>query len=231
MNLPDIKQLFESKTFMSLLSLVGGGLVGNLIAVLRNRVKTIEYTVNHERIAFSADDAIFGSIRVTWQNLNVTNLFSSQITLENQTGRDFTNLKVKIYTGETLLLSERTEISGTTYILQWSYEFQQQLNVPQGATPTEQQFNIYNHSREYVVPILNRGQRAIMTYLTTVPKGTEAPAVWLDILHEGVRVQYRQAVPQVHGVPVRLALSFGLVTCLAVLILSSFLYLRHGRPL
>lgn len=222
MNLPDINQLLESKTFISLLSLVGGGLVGNLIAVLRSRVKTLEYTANHDRMAFSADDAIFGSIRVTWQNHNVTNLFSSRVVLENQTGKDFTNLKIKVYTGDTLLLGERTEISGTTYILRWSDEFQRELLVPQGGTPSEQQFNAYNHSREYIVPVLNRGQRAIMTYLTTVPNGSEGPAVWLDILHEGVRVQYRQAVPQIHGVPVRLALSIGLITCLVVLALSSF---------
>lgn len=99
MTLPDLNQLIENKALLAVLSAVGGGLVGNLVAVLRSRVKTLEYTVNHDRMAFSADDAIFGSIRVTWQNHDVTNLFSTRVTLENQTGKDFTNLKIKVYTG------------------------------------------------------------------------------------------------------------------------------------
>lgn len=221
MPLPDLSQLIESKAFVSALSLFGGGLIGNLIAVLRSRVKVMEYTVHHDRVGFSADDQVFGAIRVTWQNHEVTNLFSSRVTLENQTGKDFTNIKVKVYTGDTLLLGERTEIPGTTYILKWTDDFQQQLRVLPGDAPSEQQFNTYNHSREYVVPVLNRGQQAVMTYLTTVPAGGQGPAIWLDMLHEGVKVQYRQVVPQVHGVPKRLAISVGLVVCVSVLAVAS----------
>lgn len=221
MNLPDLSQLIESKTLLSALSAVGGGLVGNLIAVLRSRVKTLEYTVHHDRVGFSADDQVFGSIRITWQNHDVTNLFSSRVTLENQTGKDFTNIKVKVYTGDTLLLGERTEIPGTTYILKWTDDFQQQLRVPPGETPSEQQFTTYNHSREYTVPVLNRGQRVVMTYLTTVPAGGQGPFVWLDMLHEGAKVQHRQVVPEVHGVPIRLALSVGLVVCILSLAVAS----------
>ncbi len=222
MTLPDLSQLIDSKALLAALSAVGGGLIGNLVAVLRSRVKTLEYTVNHDRMAFSADDAIFGSIRVTWQNHDVTNLFSTRITLENHTGKDFTNLKIKVFTGDTLLLGERTEIPGTTYTLKWTDDYQQQVYVPPGSNPTEQQFSIYNHSREYVIPVLNRGQRAVMTYLTTVPNGNQGPGAWLDMLHEGAKVQYRQVVPKVHGVPIRLAISVGIVACVAVLVIASF---------
>ena len=220
----DLAQLIENKALLSALSAVGGGLIGNLIAVLRSRVKTMEYTVHHDRVGFSADDQVFGAIRVTWQNHDVTNLFSSRVTLENQTGKDFTNIKVKVHTGDTLLLGERTEIPGTTYILKWADDFQQQLLVAPGDAPSEQQFNTYNHSREYVVPVLNRGQRVVMTYLTTVPTAGQGPAVWLDMLHEGVKVQHRQVVPQVHGVPIRLAISVGLVVCVAVLAIASIAF-------
>ncbi len=221
MPIPDLAQLFESKALLSALSAVGGGLIGNLIAVLRSRVKTMEYTVHHDRVAFSADDQIFGAIRVTWQNNDVTNLFSSHVTLENQTGKDFTNIKVKVYTGDTLLLGERTEIPGTSYSLKWTDDFQQRLHVPTGQAPSPQQVNTYNHSREYVVPVLNRGQRAVMAYLTTVPAAGKGPAIWLDMLHEGVKVQHRLVVPQVHGVPVRVAVSVGLVVCVAALAIAS----------
>lgn len=221
MTLPDLSQLIDSKAVLATISVVGGALIGNLIAVLRSRVKTLEYTVSHDRMAFSADDTIFGSIRVTWQNHDVTNLFSTRLTLENQTGKDFTNLKVKVYTGDTLLLNERTEVPDTSYVLNYTDQFKQQLAVPAGTTPTEQQQNIYNHSREYLIPVLNRGQRAVMTYLTTVPGGMKSPAAWLDMLHEGAKVQFRDVVPQIHGVPVRLAVQIGIVACIVVLVTIS----------
>ena len=127
MTLPDLNQLIDSKLLLAAISAVAGGFIGNLIAVMRGRVKTIEYTVSHDRMAFSTDDKIFGSIRVTWQKHEVTNLFSTRVTSENQTGKDFTNIKVKVYTGDTLLLSERTEIPGTTYVPKWTDEYKQQI--------------------------------------------------------------------------------------------------------
>lgn len=220
MTIPDLSQLIDNKAILSLLSAIIGGFIGNLIAVLRARVKTLEYSVTHDRVAVSADDAIFGSIRVTWQNVNVTSLYSSRVTLENPTGSNFTNLKIKVFTTDTLLLGERTEISGTSYSLRWTDDLQEQLRVAAGETPTQEQFRIYNHLREYTIPVLNRAQRVLMTYLT-VPTGSQSPIISLDLLHEGVRVQHRAVVPHVHGVPVRVAVASGLVTCIAVLVLSS----------
>lgn len=221
MTLPDIQQLADSKSVISLVSLVGGGLLGNLIAVLRNRVKTLEYTVTHDRIGLSADDAVFGSIRVTWQHHEVTNLFSSTVTLDNQTTKDFANLNIKVYTGDTLLLAERTEIADSAYGLRWTDEFQKALHVEPGSQPTDAQFKTYHHSREYNIPVLNRGKRAVFRFLTTVPNATVAPSVWLDLLHTGVRVQFRPTLPRVHGVPVRVAASLGLIGCLVALVASS----------
>jgi hypothetical protein len=145
---PDIVQLLENKLTLAVLSAFVGGLIGNLISALRSRVKTMEYTVHHDRLGFSADDLIFGAIRVSWQGKDVTNLFSSRVSLENQTGQDFINIRIKVYSGDTRLLGERTEISGTTYILNWTDDFKKQLFVVNGGLPTDQQFNIYNHSRE-----------------------------------------------------------------------------------
>ena len=104
MPLPDFVQILDNKALLSAASIVVGGFLGNLIAVLRGRVRTIEYTVAHDRVAFSANDAIFGSIQVTWQNHNVTNLLTSRVELLNQTATDLVNFKVKVYTGDTLLL-------------------------------------------------------------------------------------------------------------------------------
>ncbi len=223
MTLPDIQQLLDSKLLVSGISLLAGALLGNFIAAYRSRIKILEYTVTHDRIGLSADDAIFGNVRVTWQGHEVTNLYSSVVTVLNGTTVDYTNLKLKVYTGSTLLLTERTEISGTTHILHWTPEYAALLQIPADGVPTDQQFNTHRHSREYHIPVLNRGQRAVMHFLTTVPNRNEKPAIWADLLHPGAQIQFRLLTQQIHGVPVRLALPLGLLASLFVLVGVSFL--------
>lgn len=220
MQLPDLLQLLDNKILLSVVSAVAGGFLGNLIAVIRGRVKTLEYTVTHNPVAFSANDAVFGSIQVTWQNHNVTNLFSSRVELVNHSGLDLANLMVKTYTGDTLLLGQRVEIVGTTLVPKFTNEFATQLQVPANQTPTQQQFDLYNHSREYVLPVFNRGQRFVMTYLTT-SQNSDGPAVWLEVTHQGIRAQFRPQVPQVHGVPTKVAVALGLTLSAVVLALVS----------
>jgi hypothetical protein len=147
----------------------------------------------------------------------------SRVTLWNQTSRDFSNLRVKVYTGETILLGQRTEIVGTTHVLQFTPEFAAQLATPQGQQPTPAQFQIYNHSREYLVPVFNRGQSVVMSYLATVPPNADGPAVWLDMLHEGARVKYRPPVPQIHGVPTKVAAAVGLAAVIVLAGTTAFL--------
>ncbi len=155
----------------------------------------------------------------------MTNLYTSRVELSNRTGKDLTDLKVKVYTNDdTIIFGERTAIPGTTHVLKFTDEFSQVLKVSPGEKPSEQQFKTYNHRREYVVPTLNRGQSVVMTYLSSAPNGAAGPSVWLDLLHPGVRVQYRIIVAQVHGVPVRIALILGLISAVVAFVLSS-LYL------
>jgi len=218
MNLPDFHEIIESRALISMLSVISGALLGNLISTYRDRIKLIEYTVNHDRIGLSADDAIFGSVRITWQGYHLSNLYSSIVTIVNSTSTDYTNLKLKVYTGNTQLLNERTEISDTTYVLKWEEAFADSLRVPEGEQPTDQQLNIYRHTREYLLPVFNRGQRVVLHYLTTVPNGNEAPYVWVDLLHPSTKITFRPLQPEIHGVAVKSALPIGFISCLVLLV-------------
>ena len=183
---------------------------GALILYLRNRVRRLEYVVHHERIASSSIDPIFGSIQTTWQGNPVSNLYTSRVELTNNTSRDFSEVVLKVYTGETILLTERTEIIGTPRIVEWSPAFKQQMYVQPGGTPTQQQFDVYNRSREYKLPVFNRGQKIAMTYLTAIPPSASGPSVWVDIDHKGIKVEYIPPGPRIHGVPQKVAIGFGL---------------------
>lgn len=221
MNLPDLQYLLDNKLVISVFSVFSGTLIGSVLTALRGRLKVIEYTVVHDRVGLSTDDAIFGSVRVIWQGVDLTNLYSSVVTVENSTSTDFTNLKLKVYTGDTSLLNERTEIPGTTYTLKYTPDFAASIEVPTGATPTDAQFQIFRHNREYIVPVLNRGQRLVLHYLTTVPNSHSSPSVWVDLVHQGAQISFRPLLQEVHGVPIKIALPLGLLACLVVLVLSS----------
>ena len=68
---------------LSALSAIAGALFWNFVEVFRGRIKTLEYTVTHQRVGVSADDPIFGTVLVTWQGNPVHNLYVSTVRIEN----------------------------------------------------------------------------------------------------------------------------------------------------
>ena len=199
---------------VSACSFIGGALLTGVLGYLRGRVRELEYTVSHDRIGLSADDRIFGNVRVTWQGVELTNLYSSTVTIENHTPGHLENIRFKAITDKTLLLSQFTQIPGTAYIVKYSPEYEAVLHVSAGAEPSASQLETYRHDREYLIPVLNRGGKAVLKFLTTDPTAS-GPAVWLDLQHAGLRMVYRANEPMVHGVPVRYAVRVGLVAALA----------------
>jgi hypothetical protein len=218
--MPDIWSFIDGRLLLSALSAAAGALFWNFVALHRARVRTLEYSVSHDRVGVSADDAVFGSVAVTWQGNPVTNLFVSTVTVENNTSSDYTDLKLKVWTGSTFLLNERREIPGTTYLPEYTAEYGASIYVAPGVVATPAQQHTYWHSREYMVPVLNRKQRVVFTFLTTVPNSTEGPSAWVDILHSGVGVRFRPVEQRIHGVPVRIALPVGLVASIVIAVLT-----------
>ncbi len=218
MGWPAVGSLLDSKAVLSVLSATGGALLTKLFALYRERLTVLEYTVTHDRLGLSSQDEVFGRVCVTWKGNELPNLYASTVTLENSASVDYTNLELKVYTGRsTLLLNEWSVIADTTYIAQWTEGFRSSIRVA-GDTPTDAQFWAYYHTREYVLPVFNRGQRLVLSYLTTTLSAAEAPTVWLDMLHPGQKLVFRPMTTRIHGVPVRLALPVGVVACLVVLL-------------
>lgn len=201
------------------LSVVSGGL-GILFTLLGQRLLhkrgRFSYQVHHNHLAVSGDDDVFGSVRVTWNNNPVSNLFASTIELTNESLRDYENVVVRIYSNDTLLLNERTEIVGTTHFVPWESEYARRLAIPPGEEPTQEQYQTYSRSRDYVVPVFNRGQTVRFTYLNSALEAPP-PTIWLDVLHKGIKTGFRMPQQEVLGVPQPLAASVGsLVGLMAV---------------
>lgn len=183
----------NDKFFIGVASGLAGVFFTILVQQILNKRGLLTYFVRHSRVGVSADDIVFGAVRVTWNGNPVPNLYSSSVELVNQSMRDYENVIVHAFTNDTILLTERTEIVGSTHRLNWTPEFTEQLRVPPGQQPSKDQSEMHAHQRHYVVPILNRGQVIRFHFLNSATSDNQ-PSIWLDILHKGVKLKF--CIPQ-----------------------------------
>ena len=204
------------------------GVVGTIIAQgWLNRRALFTYSVFHSQIGLSAEDAIYGSVKITWNNNPVANLYLSTIELINQSIKDFEFITVRVFTYNTLLLVEKTEVLGTTRVLEYTDDYKRQIAVVAGGQPTESQFHLYGHQREYIVPTMNRGQTVRFEFLNA-PGSNEQPNIWLDILEKGVKLKFTPPQGQFAGVSQPTA---ALVGTLIGFILVALMLLYVSNPL
>lgn len=130
------------------ISIIAGGLGGILTAWLTQRILNkrgiFSYSVTHNRVGISTEDAVFGSVSVSWNGNTVQNLYLSTIEMKNESMNDYENVVICAYTSDTKLMTEQTQLIGTPNILENTEKYKKQLVVENGNEPTEQQWNIYN---------------------------------------------------------------------------------------
>ncbi|OIQ65613.1 hypothetical protein GALL_528280 [mine drainage metagenome] len=218
----DLLQLLQNQY----ISIIAGGFGGILAAWLTQRLLNkrgvFSYTVTHNRVGITAEDPIFGSVAVSWNGKPLQNIYLSTIEMKNESMNDYENVVVSAYTSDTKLMTEQTQILDSPNILEWSEKYKKKMHVESGSSPTEQQWNIYNGQREYVIPILNRGQSIKITYLNSA-KSSSIPNVWLSIALKGVKLRFRGPQNQIIGVPQGQAAFVGVLIGIAVLIALALL--------
>lgn len=176
------------------------GIIGTVIAQRwLNRRSLFTYSVFHSQIGLSAEDAVYGSVKITWNNAPAYRLYLSTIELTNESTRDFESITVRAFTNNTRLLKEKTSVVGTTRIVEYTDGYNQKIAVAKGARPTEVQVNLYYHQKEYIIPTMNRGQTIRFEFLNEA-ESEEQPEIWLDVLHKGVRCKFRPLQDQFMGV-------------------------------
>lgn len=221
----DFQSILDSKLAVAGISAIGGGLATRFLERLKNRIQELEYKVTHDRVGFSVDDPIFGSVKAIWNGTELSNLYNSTVTISNSTTKDLKEVVVKVYTGSTRLLSQSVSIKDTTYVPPYTDSYKEALQVSPGEQATQVQLNQYFTSREYKIAALNRGQVVVLQYLTHEPNQASSPAVWVEIQQEGLRAVFKKTVPEVHGVPMRYAVAAGLLASIGILIGAVYLNL------
>lgn len=217
---------FEQHQFLSAIALlVLGALITLFFNKLSSKTGVLQYFVFHNKVGMSADDDTFGSVRLTWQGHDVRNLYLSTIEIENNTTSDFENIHLKVFTGkDTVLLNQRSEIVDTPFIAPWDAEYENRIHVPDGENATPSQVEEYNHNREYRLPVLNRGQRVRLSYLSSNPNDDNFPVVCVSTLSRGIKLRERMqpnlVLSPIFGVPIPVALTRALILSVIVVLVS-----------
>ena len=218
-------QALSDKLVGALVGAAAGMLGTLLIGALRTRSARFRYSTKVDRIGTSSDDPVFGTVRVQWRNNDVRNLYFAVVEIENASSKDFEDVGLTIYTGnDTLLLSEQTRMIDSPNIVLWSPDFRARMEAPAGGVLTQAQWEIYNHRREYLVPVFNRGQVLEFHYTCTRPGDDLLPRVFVEAPVKGVKLLYRQKTWLVLGVPFELALICGTVSALVVSVLAAWFF-------
>lgn len=212
----DLSTLPDNKYLIGLASGIGGIVATLCIQQILNRRGLFTYSTRHERIGISADDARFGRVRVTLNDNPIPNLFLSTIELINRSLSDYENVVARVYTNDTALFTEMAQIVGTLGTLNWTESYANQVQVPADQQPSPAQRDIYFSRREYLIPIMNRGQIVHFQFLHAA-KTQSQPTIWLDILHKGVRVRFHVPQQEFLGVPRPKAALMGLVLSLILI--------------
>lgn len=217
----DIIQVLKSEYVSILAGGLGGILTTWLSQRLLNKRGLFAYTVTHSRVGITTDDAVFGSVAVSWNGQPTPNLFFSELEMKNESMNDYENVVVRTHTDTARLLTERTQLLGTPHVLRWSERFKEDLHVSEGEKPTTNQLEIYNGQREHVIPIFNRGDMIKISYLNS-SKSDGPPSIWLSVEQKGVTLKFRELQALVLGVPQIRAALIGVLLGVGLLAFLSY---------
>jgi len=198
--LMNITTLLESEIFVPALSGVFGVLLTIVTQRLLNRRSMFSYTVTHNRVGLSVEDAVYGSVKVTWNDNPVNRLYLSTVVVTNQSMKDHKSVVMRVFSNDTVLLAGTAFISDGIEPIDFSEEYKSKIAVRDGDAPTAEQYDLYSRQRDYMVPVINRGQILRFELLNT-PCTEAEPTVWLNILHKGIACKHHVHQQQVMGVP------------------------------
>ena len=189
-----------------------------------NKRGLFTYFVWHNKVGVSTDDAVLGTIEVTWNEKPISHLYLSTIELKNESLRNYENVVVKVYAHGTHLLTERSELVDTTHCLQWT-EGYSKLVAELRTKSTQEQVDFICREREYLLPTMNRGQVVRVTYLNEALIDRQ-PTLEIDIVHKGVKVKLRAPHNVFMGVSQPHAALVG--SALGLLVLGSVICMVYG---
>jgi hypothetical protein len=218
----DIMRIIESKIFIAIISAIIGSFLTYYTQLFWNKRGIFSYYVFHNRIAQSAEDVIYGTVNVTWNGNPISNLYLSSVEVVNESLKDFESVIVRIYANNTILLTQKAYILGTTRLIDFTDDYKNKIAVKESSRPTKEQIQLFGNQRDFIVPIMNRGQIIRFEFLNSA-LNNQPPLISVDILHKGVKCKFKKPQNVIFGIPQNEATITGAIVGLLIVISIIFL--------
>lgn len=96
--------------------------------------------------------------RLTYHGNPFSRLWMTRIVRTNDTGKGFDALPVRIYAGEgTVRLAGQGDIAGSIHKVEFAPAYVHELAIASDAAPTKEQQAIFSSRRDFLIPVVNRG--------------------------------------------------------------------------
>ncbi len=192
-----------------LICFLTGGLLTHFWDKYKSRVTALKYRITYQTYGTTFDDPTWGSLKMTYNEITVKNLYNVTVYVQNDSNKDLKDLKFNIRCDDNnesiIILSYVSKVGGPN-ILKLTDEFEKHLG---GKEP---QYLLAQ--RDYKVPILNRGDQIEIYLLVTNYKNLQ-PCISVHCDHLGLKMEYSEKQPwDILGIPILQSLVAGLLMAL-----------------
>lgn len=202
---------FNEKILIGTITLIIGIVAKHIWDKYINRITKLKYSIWHNYIGSSIEDVKFGSVKLLYNSKELTNLYSSNVLIKNETGRDLNDLELNISCdfNSAILVSHGRNLNSIKE-LKFTDEYAKiiEQNDPDNLA------NIYTR-RDYKIPVINRGDPIQITLLTTNFNNNQ-PVLFVSTEHKGVKLKYYIEPIKVMGVSQLTSVIIGLLVSIGV---------------
>ena len=106
--------------------------------------------------------------------------------------------------------------------MKWTDDYRQQIAPDNLGNVSNIQREIYWGQREYLVPVLNRGEKIQFEYVNIAKDINKQPEIWMSINHKGLVLRFRIPQPEILGVSHRRASLVGIGACAILIVAGTY---------
>jgi hypothetical protein len=170
-----------------------GVLIKHLWERFTNRTTYLQYTVTHQTLGTSVSDKLFGNVQVLHNDVQVENLYFTNIVVENFSSRDIENLTLNIFgDASTSILISYGGVDGSPNHLHFTETY-----AALSQKTDAQSMIVSLGRRDYLAPVMNRDSKISIQLLSTKPHGV--PQVYVSTDHAGLKMKQVSALPVFMG--------------------------------
>jgi hypothetical protein len=198
-----LKVIFENQYSRETIIALVCALIGFILSKLTSKMAVVTYNVSTSKLGETANNNIHGKIEVRHRDQVLPNFYFSNIIIHNSSTQDLENIPILFFVGDgILILSDFIRYTNAVKTIPYSSDYDEISKNPNN--------NLFFSRREYLIPVLNRGQSINVELTLTHLPNISFPYIRASMVHKGSKLVERRNVMEFHGVPMNRTLPWGI---------------------